>query len=352
MKRVYHRTIKESTPVDVVTPGECETSHPPPGEPRTIGACGDPRGRPPAGYIFDNTGKLIEIQKSTPEQLRRKAHLGIVRISVTGDDCKTSSKVRICPHGTIVSEGGTVRTKPPQSGANRGVITEWSKQSRARLRKLLAESDGPKGWVPMGMTGTIPGDIISEADFRRLWQTFRRVCPPVPVVWRVELQTRKQPHVHVVTWLPPDTQDDIKSAFLRAWSTSVRRLGLVNWTGKDGTVFSGSRMAMPGADVHAVSLDTLEEKDDFGWWRYLASHQGKSKQDQLGWTGRNWGILHPEQLEKNSGDVYGLTRHQWFWLRRRLRKLTSYRGAGAGTKSVWYVRPDTMRTLVHLARLS
>lgn len=320
MKELYPLNRGKSTPVN---PPAVE------GEPERSG-----------GFAFSRTGGTEECP------------LGIGRISVPTADNPERTKVRICPHGTIISEGGHIRTKPPQSGAKRGLVTKWSKESRARLRRLLAEADGPEGSAPLGMTGTIPGEVISEKEYRLLWHNFRRECPAVPLIWRVELQKRKQPHVHMVAWVQSDTKAISQIQLMQAWEKAVRRLGQVEWTGKDGTVFQSSRMAMPGADVHAVQFDELEKGDDFGWWRYLASHQGKSKQDQLGWKGRNWGTLNEGKIIRHAGESYGLTRRQWFWMRRRLRRLTTYRGAGAGSKSVWYVRPDTMRTLVELAHLS
>lgn len=294
-----------------------------------------------------------EWEPANPQPDRREGgHLGIVAISVTNVRPVTPTRVRICSHGTIVSEGGSVRTKPLASGGRRGKIQAWSSKSRARLRKLLAESDGPPDSEPFGFTGTIPGDIVSESDFRRVWQTFRRTLPAVPFVWRVELQTRKQPHVHCVVWAPSRISGEIQCHFMQSWWQAVNRLGETTWIDKKYGECRGRRMAMPGAIEHAVSFSTMEKDDDFGWWRYLASHQGKSKQDQLGWKGRNWGVIHPEKLTSNPGEKYDMTRKQWFWYRRRLRRLTGYRGAGAGCRSVWYVRPDTMRELVTLARLA
>lgn len=280
------------------------------------------------------------------------APLGIVRISVTNPPDRESVSVRVCPHGTVVAEGGHVRTKPAQSGGIRGVVTKWSKESRARLRKTLAEMDGEPGTEPIGFNGTIPGPIISESDWRKVWQTFRRYCPPIGVVWRVELQKRKQPHFHIVCWVRSVSRGADKAALMEAWGRAVRRLGEVEWTrkGDPETVYTSSRMGMDGADRHAVKFVELEKGDDFGWWRYLASHTGKSKQDQLGWRGRAWGILNPDKLRRIAGDRHGLTRRQWFKMRRWLRRLTRYRGAGAGCRSVWYVRPDTMKTLVDMAR--
>jgi hypothetical protein len=109
---------------------------------------------------------------------------------------------------------------------------------------------------------------------------------------------------------------------------------------------------MPGADLYMIAMTEEELADEFGWWRYLASHTGKGKQEQLGWVGRNWGVIHPELIRRDAGNRYGLTRRQWFKMRRWLRRLTGYRGAGSGNNSVWFVKPSTIQDLVEMSRRS
>lgn len=279
------------------------------------------------------------------------AHFSYVRISVPDDEQPTHHTVSICSHGTVIKEGGRIITKKPQTGGKRGVVKEWSAQSRTRLRQLLAVSEGPEGWEPMGFTGTVPGDVIDEAKWRLLWKAFRKQIPSIPIIWRVELQQRKQPHIHLVTWIPPGQAGGMaKAQLLIAWWSAVQSLGPITWTGKDGIEYTGGRMAKPGADKYAVAIDELTQTDDFGWWRYLAAHAGKRKQAQMGWRGRAWGVLNPDILKKNEGEKYGLTQRQWWRMRRWLRRLTTYRGAGSGRKSVWYVNPLTMRDMINLTR--
>lgn len=276
------------------------------------------------------------------------APLGIGRISVTGAGDPVATSVRICAHGTIIHEGGRVVSKPAKSGGKRGKVVTWSKQSRARLRRILAMSKGPDGSTPIGFTGTIPGDLISESEYRqKVWKTFRRFCPPILVIWRVELQERKQPHAHMVCWVR-DALDTIK--LWSAWTKAVQALGPVKWEHPDYGECTGFRTAMPGADRYMIAMTEQGLGDEFGWWRYLASHTGKGKQEQLGWVGRNWGVINPSLRGDDNGEKFGITRRQWFSMRRWLRRLTGYRGAGCGNSSVWYVNPSTIQAMVGLAR--
>lgn len=277
------------------------------------------------------------------------AHLGYVRISGQNDNQHTGPVVTIHPHGTIIAEGGRVVSKPAKSGGKRSKIKTFSSQSRTRLRQKLAVSNGPDGWEPIGMTATIPGEPISEEKYRYLWHVFRHKIPAVPVIWRVELQQRKQPHVHLVAWLPKDGQGARwKAELMLAWWHGVKRLGPHEYKTNGKQYSCTSRMAMPGAYEHCVSFDDLEVADDFGWWRYLASHTGKSKQAQMGWVGRNWGVLNEDILSSSKGVPYNLTIKQWFRMRRYLRRLTTFQGAGSGRRSIWYVKPDTIKAMIAL----
>lgn len=238
--------------------------------------------------------------------------------------------------------------KPAKSGGKRGKIVKWSKQSRARLRRILAMSKGPDGTTAIGFTGTVPGELISEADYRlKVWATFRRWCPDILVIWRVELQQRLQPHVHMVCWVRNGMD---KLRLWEAWRRGVKALGMVTWQDPKYGECTGYRSAMPGAERHMMEMTEHELGDEFGWWRYLASHTGKGKQEQLGWVGRNWGVINPRLKGTEDGERFGVTRRQWLKMRRWLRRLTGYRGAGSGNSSVWYVKPATIEAMVALAR--
>lgn len=264
--------------------------------------------------------------------------LGIMRIS--GADASPHAPVTVTSHvhGTICADCGKVRTKPAGSGGKRGTIREWSRQSRTRLRRFLATSDGEKGWYPFGVTMTIPGDILSESDYRKAWNVFRHLMPTMPLIWRVELQKRLQPHIHAVGWHKPS--EGQLAALEMAWWDTLRRIP---------DAVHGDRFHVPGALRHAVRIDEVNQHDPFGWWRYLASHTGKAKQAQLGWRGRNWGVLNPELLTSTAGIQYGLTMSQFYRMRRMMRRLLGWRGAnrcGRGARSVWYLSPGQVAMLV------
>ena len=52
------------------------------------------------------------------------------------------------------------------------------------------------------------------------------------------------------------------------------------------------RKMWPGADRRAVEIHGRGAKNYISWWRYLASHTAKSKKEQLGWQGRQWGVVN------------------------------------------------------------
>ena len=90
---------------------------------------------------------------------------------------------------------------------SRGDIKGFSNSSRRRLRKFLALSrhvDGPS--IKLGICLTIPGEVLPVEQVRKLWHNWvvfwKRNYPRLPLLWRIELQTRKQAHWHCVVWCP------------------------------------------------------------------------------------------------------------------------------------------------------
>lgn len=105
----------------------------------------------------------------------------------------------------------------PTGGATRGRISGWSRQSRARMVKTLAELDyGPMldaGGVPCMITLTLPADwrtvCPDGAVFKRMVAAFRkrwcrRWATELVGVWKVEYQRRGAPHLHIYTVPPQD----------------------------------------------------------------------------------------------------------------------------------------------------
>lgn len=257
-------------------------------------------------------------------------------------------------HGLISGRGCQTRVAF-RGGANpargiRGRVEGFSRSSARRLRRLLWEVDGPEGWQPYGFSLTVPGPVVGEGDFLRVVNGFRCTAKraALPVVWRIELQRRGQPHMHCIAWAGRSA--DAARLGLWGWWDAVRLLGPVVWETDKGRWEADSRMALPGAEDHASKVDGLQSSDPNGWYRYLASHASKSKQAQLGWKGRQWGVWGRAGLRSTVADLGPLRDAEFWCMVRALRRLTSGRG-GAWGRRVWFCRPETVQRLYQWARI-
>jgi len=76
-----------------------------------------------------------------------------------------------------------------------------------------------------------------------------------------------------------------------------------------------------GSDEHAVEWEWSNDRSGDGWWRYLVGHLSKSKKSQLGYQGKQWGIINrdkilwPDPLEVKMDD------RSWYRLRRVVRRM-------------------------------
>lgn len=208
-------------------------------------------------------------------------------------------------------------------GGKRGKLTgAISSASFRRLREFCITHDVPKAdcW---GITLTVPGIQLLEAEsFRKIhhklvvWANNRRV----PLVWRVELQKRGQPHLHCVVFT------DVKMILwlFRMWFKWLDSLEPVLNAefvddSKKKEVVEISRAYLHGS-CHAVELEKLG--GDFRVWRYLVAHMSKSKQEQSGWCGRNWGVVCRELFSPVAADGFYVSEKEFFMIRRWVRRLT------------------------------
>ena len=278
---------------------------------------------------------------------------------------QTTCTVQIYPHGTITDRG---RMETPKSkfrtsrkgGGRRSVITKFSRNSASRLRRLLARTICPAGWPCFGMTLTVPGPNITPEEWRRVWsvycQRLRRIGN-VALVWRIELQRRGQPHIHCICWCKDGPYDPRE-----AWFYALRILGpyegpAVTVKGHDKltqnesgetvqeTIRVHDRAFWRGAVQHAVRIDEVGDESNIGWWRYLAAHASKSKQSQLGWKGRQWGVFNARHLDLAKPDLIELTRKAEVKVMRCLKRLIRCRFASPHGMQTWFIRPLTARRL-------
>lgn len=188
--------------------------------------------------------------------------------------------------------------------------------------------------IPFGFCWTIPGKTLNPDEVRELWQRWRldylqRKWADIPFIWRIELQQRKQAHWHCVAWIPLnhpktariDAPEQIKATIITEmikddWVAFVRnRLGSEwgEWTHY-------------GAQLHACKVDLLKNTDATNIVGYLADHTTKHKKEQLGWQGRQWGIVNKGLLEfeaveqwEISPEVHKRATRQFRRLQERLR---------------------------------
>lgn len=231
-------------------------------------------------------------------------------------------------------------------GGIRGKINgHVSHASFRRLRKWCIQHDiNSDCW---GITLTVPGiDLLSIDEFKCI---HHKLCVwandnLVPLVWRVELQLRGQPHLHCVVFSSVDT---VLRLFIQ-WYRLLDSLPLVynpefiSSGNKDLVLISRSFLA--GSD-HAVDLQLL--RGDFRAWRYLVSHMSKGKQDQLGFTGRNWGVCNRKLFTAQVPFTVDLTDVAFYRVRRWIRRLTRSRAFRGNVFMLG--NPDTISRMIDLA---
>lgn len=181
----------------------------------------------------------------------------------------------------------------------KGDIVGFSNKSARRLRECLAmASPRAKERKPFGVCLTIPGAILAPSVVRDIWHCFvlrvRKDLPSLPFVWRIELQQRKQAHWHLIAWAVPVRSpkgDDLPFA------KEISRLESI-WHDVVLKRCEGlTDRSAAGFLLHGVHVRPLVGSSDTGIVGYLCDHESKHKQAQLGWAGRQWGVVGRSALD-------------------------------------------------------
>lgn len=227
-------------------------------------------------------------------------------------------KVSVLPYGVVLSmnKGRVVSSGVVGGGEKRGVISRFSSAARLRLRLALLRLFLLFG-RRVGVTLTLPWHCEDWSsvmgDFRDVMHRFRvgflRRFKGEACIYRVELQRRGAPHVHMVSWhhlpLPPDLVD----RYFLLWFDSLKR---------DLRGGSYSDFAVRGVKVD-MHINTV------GAIRYLCDHESKSKQAQLGYPGKQWGIIGRSFLVEDAGIPVDISDSHLVLLKRFLRKVSRFR---------------------------
>lgn len=191
----------------------------------------------------------------------------------------------------------------------RGKIEGFSAKAAANLRLFLLRNSVP-GFNIWNVTLTVPG-TVSEAEWHaaRKRLSMRAKRAGIAFVWRVELQRRKQPHFHLVAWIRP--------------GSSGQRLFSEHWL---ASCLPERCKAVKGAWRYCAQvLGPYSAKDaSVEWLGYLVGHSGKSKTSQLGWKGKQWGVVSQDLFREELPAVTTpMTDRQRAIFQRALRKLLS-----------------------------
>lgn len=262
----------------------------------------------------------------------------VSRVNIKINPYGPSRGIKVYPYGLhIDSPLKGVKIGGPSDdiavGDRRGKITGFSAAARRRMREAMLTLHIPDGRL-VGLTLTVPWKATDFEplmdEFRECWHrfavAFRRKFPESAIIYRVELQTRGAPHIHALTWLAPAdaptavpapvagaavVADAVASFVLRdLWSRSVTDL------------HHGS---IAGFEEYGVKVEPIA--DAGAMFRYLADHASKHKQAQLGYKGKQWGIVARANLtrrESISLPPFESPQHEFRFLR-LLRKVMRYR---------------------------
>jgi hypothetical protein len=175
----------------------------------------------------------------------------------------------------------------------RGQIVGFTAQAAARMKRFILENAVPFAFT-FAFTFTVRRADLSEDAWRGMMKAMnmRMTRMGVAAVWRIELQRRGVPHLHVALWLPLDyrgTREDAIDEITEAW---------LEITGEKNDA---------AAREHAVHWKAILSP---GWAVYMALHDGKKKEGQLGWQGKQWGIWNRRLFKRVEPNVGEMSDHQ------------------------------------------
>lgn len=216
----------------------------------------------------------------------------------------------------------------------RGEIGIFSTASRRRMREAMLTRYIEEAHL-VGATFTVPWKGSNFAplmdEFRECWHrfgvAFRRAFPHSAMIYRVELQERGAPHIHALTWLAKEDTSEARGTPVVPHAPDVvlflAQFRITHdWLRSVHDLHRGSYRAF---ERYGVKVEPIA--DAGAMFRYLADHASKHKQAQLGYKGKQWGIIGESNLSKREPLVlppFVSPKHEAIFLR-LLRKVMRYR---------------------------
>ena len=214
----------------------------------------------------------------------------------------TESLLRVYEKGIEQVGYQAITPKTGKIGDVRGDITGLSIGSARRLRQYLTQNSRSECQI-YGVSLTLPG-----AHDAGLWESMAKrlrndaIRAGVSYVWRIELQRRKVPHFHLVAWVPNGSK------------------GYRIFTEKWIEYLPSERQKMKGVSRHCVEVQKMKE-GSVEWYAYIVAHACKKKKAQLGWIGKQWGVVGRKFMQKKKGELIPFNSKQQIYFDRTLRKM-------------------------------
>ena len=238
----------------------------------------------------------------------------------------------------------------------KGDIQGFSENSRSRLRVLLSTArwKSDKKCFRCGLTFTLPW-AASPDEWRKVWSAYvKRLInrfKDVGMIWRIELTTGKakksgglrRAHVHAIFWIPFSIPGKFQSLFdcgmgddairlaRRHHAHDLARAWCDAWQYYAPSLTESQMIyatSVGESKGNGIVVKWLDGSTD-GAIHYLCDHTSKHKSEQLGWQGRQWGVVNRKNFEwKDDGEL--VDGRVWVLASRQLRRLGKCLRRGEG----------------------
>jgi hypothetical protein len=253
-------------------------------------------------------GRMPQAPSAPPSMPASALGIGCIRAALSSNPLKIMADiaarncgffdVEVYPTGVQMRGKLDPLRKAPELCV-RGQILGFSDAAARRLKQAFMQLE-VVGSILWSFTLTTHASLSPEV-WRAIMKRFR--CGVRDRgwagIWRVELQRRGTPHLHVAFWLPRGVDfNEVRLLWLRC----TREIDDEE------------------ARRHAVKGQRIEQGDG-GWAVYMGLHSGKHKEAQLGWIGKQWGIWNVSAFAKREPVRAVLNRYQHRSFLRVVRRL-------------------------------
>lgn len=208
--------------------------------------------------------------------------------------------IAVYPAGITIHRQGLHFVPKSEGRTKRGEITSFTAAARRRLRHALLTLSVPDS-IRLGITLTVPWIVDDFGSLMDEWRdcvnrfcvSFRRAYPHSGLIYRVELQRRGAPHLHALMYISfsdiaamPGDADLSAPSVVAAMLQKINIDCLVMWVRAVPNMHHGNMGHFARRGVRVESLVS-----DIVMYRYICDHTSKAKQAQLGYKGKQWGIV-------------------------------------------------------------